>query len=150
MNGKPAHGSAVSLRCGDWALLGADAGAVRSAVFVVEQGIPAEEEWDSRDADSLHCVAYAADGTPVGTGRLLPDGHIGRMAVLADWRSAGIGSLILLRLIEQGDARGHRMLELSAQCAVEGFYRRHGFSPVGEPYDEVGIAHVRMQRAAPG
>ncbi len=147
--GAAAGGRTVSLRSGDWSALSADASAVRIEVFVREQGIPAEEEWDERDAVSVHCVAYSAAGTPVGTGRLLPDGHIGRMAVLPAWRSAGVGAQILQRLVELGAAHGHRVLELSAQRSAEAFYRRHGFVAFGEPYDEVGIAHICMRRVCP-
>jgi predicted GNAT family N-acyltransferase len=136
----------VELRTGDWAALGAAAGALRTAVFVREQGIPAELEWDEWDARSVHCVAYRSD-EPVGTGRLLPDGRIGRMAVRADLRGQGIGRRVLEALMAVARARGDTRIELSAQRQVEQFYRAQGFVPVGEPYDEVGIAHVKMRRS---
>lgn len=136
---------AAELRTGDWATLGADAGALRTAVFVREQGIPAEFEWDEWDARSVHCVAWL-DGEPVGTGRLLPDGRIGRMAVRADRRGRGIGRRVLEALVAIARERGDTRIELSAQRQVEPFYRAQGFVPVGEPYDEVGIAHVKMRR----
>lgn len=146
MSQSPPSSDATNLRLvlGDWTALGVDAGTVRQAVFVHEQGIPLELEWDEWDARSEHCVAY--DGAvPVGTGRLLPDGHIGRMAVLKSHRGARAGGLILERLIERGRQMGHRSFELSAQQYVSRFYRRHGFVQIGQPYDEVGIAHVRMR-----
>lgn len=136
---------AVRLVIGDWKALAADAGAVRTAVFVEEQGIPAEFEWDPADAGALHCVAYL-DGEPVATGRLLPDGHIGRMAVLAAHRASGIGARVLVELIDAAVRRGHREAVLSAQARVVGFYARHGFVAVGAPYDEVGIRHQEMRR----
>jgi alpha-beta hydrolase superfamily lysophospholipase/predicted GNAT family N-acyltransferase len=134
------------LRCGDWAAMGPFAGAVRTAVFVREQRIPADLEWDDWDARSLHCVAFEGE-RPVATGRLLPDGHIGRMAVLADWRGRGIGARILDTLIDAARSRGDARIELSAQSYVVGFYARRGFAAVGEPYDEVGIPHQKMQLA---
>ncbi len=130
---------------GDWKTLGKDAGAIRTEVFVREQNIPIDLEWDSWDDRSLHCVAYL-DGQPVGTGRLLPDGHIGRMAVLPAHRRTGLGGLVLRTLIDAAAARGHLEVELSAQAYVAQFYMRHGFAPEGDPYDEVGIPHLRMRR----
>jgi len=127
----------------DWRVLAADAAGVRTEVFVREQGIPAELEWDDDDARSLHCVAYL-DGRPIATGRLLPDGHIGRMAVLAAHRRTGVGGMILRRLVDAARARGERRVELSAQAYVVDFYARHGFVAQGAPYDEVGIPHQRM------
>ncbi len=135
----------VELRTGDWATLGADALAVRTAVFVREQGIPQQLEHDEHDAQSVHCVAYR-DGHALGTGRLLPDGHIGRMAVLPHARGAGIGGSILGELLALAAARGDTRIELSAQCQVESFYRAQGFEAVGEAFHEAGIAHIRMRR----
>ena len=135
--------NAPMMRSGDWAELGPSAGAVRTEVFVREQGIPAEHEWDEWDARSLHCVAYDGD-RPVATGRLLPDGHIGRMAVLQQYRRRGVGGRILDALIEAARARGDSRIELSAQSYVVDFYARRGFVPIGEVYDEVGIAHQKM------
>ncbi len=131
---------------GDWTELGRLASDVRTTVFVNEQGIPAEHEWDDWDASSLHCVVFDGE-RPVGTGRLLPDGHIGRMAVLAEFRRRGIGDAVLRTLIDAARARGDSRVELSAQSYVVDFYRRHGFAAVGAPYDEVGIAHQKMQLA---
>jgi len=133
------------LSLGPWEALGALAAPVRTAVFVHEQGIPAELEWDDADALSLHCVARLDDQV-VGTGRLLPDGHIGRMAVLPAYRGRGLGGVILERLIAAARERGHEAVELSAQVAVLDFYRRHGFMVLGEVYLEVGIPHQRMRR----
>jgi len=139
------------LRLGSWEALAPLAAPVRVAVFVKEQGIPAELEWDEADAASLHCVARLGDAV-VGTGRLLPDGHIGRMAVLPAWRGRGVGGVILEALVDAARERGHDAVELSAQVAVRAFYHRHGFTALGEVYEEVGIPHQRMRRvlARPG
>lgn len=136
----------VRVELGDWARLGADAGAVREAVFVVAQKIPRALEWDAFDAVSVHAVAYDGEGRPVGTGRLLPDGHVGRMAVLSSVRRDGVGSLILEALVARARALGHEALVLHAQSAVQGFYARHGFAPEGEEFVEAGIAHILMRR----
>ena len=133
----------LEFRLGRWTELSSLAGPVRVEVFVQEQGIPAEIEWDAHDLTSLHCVALC-DGQAIGTGRLLPDGHIGRMAVLALHRRDGIGGMILSRLIEAARQDGHNGVELSAQTYVSAFYQRFGFQPQGEVYDEVGIPHQKM------
>jgi alpha-beta hydrolase superfamily lysophospholipase/predicted GNAT family N-acyltransferase len=134
----------VRVQTGDWATLGEAATRVRTEVFVREQGIPAALEIDGRDDACLHCVAWS-DGEPVATGRLLPDGHIGRMAVLPAWRRQGLGGLILQALIDAAARRGDREVVLSAQAYVTGFYARHGFVAEGEPFEEAGIEHRQMR-----
>lgn len=134
-----------TLRCGDWSELGEHAGRIRTEVFVREQGVPADLEWDTNDALCIHCVAYAG-AEPVATGRLLPDGHIGRMAVLGAWRRSGAGGEILERLVALASERGDRIVRLHAQQYVEAFYHRHGFETEGEPFTEAGIPHVAMRR----
>ncbi len=138
--------SAVEIRTGDWAAMRADAAPIRLAVFVREQGCPESEEWDAHDAGSVHAVAYA-DGVPVATGRLLPDARIGRMAVLGPHRRGGVGTLVLLHLVEMARGRGEPAVELSAQCYVRDFYARHGFVAFGPVYDDCGIPHQSMRRA---
>ena len=116
---------------------------VREAVFVVEQGVPAEIERDVYDAVSLHVLGYYR-GEPVATGRLLPDGHIGRVAVLKPYRGLGFGKAIMAALIEQAQAAGHTHLELSSQVHALGFYQSLGFVADGDEYLEAGILHRRM------
>ncbi|QGZ37720.1 putative GNAT family N-acyltransferase [Pseudoduganella flava] len=135
------------IRYGDWSTLRADAQAVRLEVFVQEQGVPAELEMDDNDAACLHAVAYDAAGIPVGTGRLLPDGHIGRMAVLKRVRGTGIGSALLRGLMDQARARGHAEVVLSAQTHAAPFYLAHGFVVAGDEFHEAGIPHVDMRHA---
>lgn len=117
---------------------------VREAVFVREQGIPETLEWDGRDAACRHVLAQTPEGTPVGTGRLLPQGRIGRMAVLEDWRGRGVGTALLEALLVLAREAGLAQVEVSAQVAVGDFYARRGFRPVGEPFVEAGIPHRRM------
>jgi predicted GNAT family N-acyltransferase len=117
--------------------------AVRHAVFVEEQGVPEALEWDEHDAASVHVLA-SCGGEPIGTGRLLPDGHIGRMAVLAGWRRRGVGSAILTMLIGIARERGDAVSRLNAQTHALAFYARHGFSAVGPEFMEAGIPHREM------
>jgi predicted GNAT family N-acyltransferase len=129
-----------------WERARAYAAPIRFAVFVEEQRVPAEIELDEMDAKSLHAVAVG-DRVAVGTGRLLPDGHIGRMAVLKDWRGRGVGSLILKTLVDAARSRGEREIVLSAQVHATAFYRAHGFVEEGAEYLDAGIPHVDMRRA---
>ena len=119
---------------------------IRFAVFVEEQGVPLEIELDEMDQKSFHALAFH-EGKPVGTGRLLPDGHIGRMAVLKAWRGRGIGARILGRLMDEARARGDREVVLSAQVHATAFYRMHGFMEEGEEYLDAGIPHRDMRRS---
>jgi predicted GNAT family N-acyltransferase len=123
--------------------------AVRHAVFVVEQRIPAALEWDEADRVSLHALAEDGQGTPIGCGRLLIDGYIGRMAVLAAWRGRGVGGALLDRLVEAAQARGHRRVVLRAQTHALPFYARHGFRAFGDEFLEADIPHQAMERPLP-
>jgi predicted GNAT family N-acyltransferase len=130
----------------DWERARAEASRIRTEVFVREQRVPAAIEMDEHDLACLHALAYV-DGKAVGTGRLLPDGHIGRMAVLRESRSLGVGRAILERLIAEARRRGMREVRLSAQTHALGFYARHGFIVVGAVFEEAGIPHQEMRLA---
>jgi predicted GNAT family N-acyltransferase len=119
--------------------------AVRDAVFGDEQGIPRELDWDGNDPECVQALAFAS-GDPVGTGRLQPDGRIGRIAVLRDSRRRGIGGLILNCLADAARTRGLVRAYLHAQVASVPFYRGHGFVPEGDAFLEAGIPHVTMKR----
>ena len=143
----------AQLRLGDWQALQALAAPLRTAVFVEEQGVPAELEWDADDAVCLHAVLAAGEGPASATGRLLPAfdagpdagyARIGRMAVRAGLRGAGLGAQVLDALLAAAARRGDLGVLLHAQCSAEGFYARRGFRPRGEVFDEAGIAHVEM------
>ncbi len=141
------------VRLCDWDAARVQARGIRELVFVREQGVPLELEWDEHDPHCDHALAYAADGSAVGTGRLLPDGHIGRMAVLKEWRAMGVGALLLQALIERARLRRHARVCLNAQTSAAGFYRRYGFEVSGPEFMEAGIPHVPMHRdlaTAPG
>lgn len=133
------------IEVGDWAALQAPARDVRTEVFLVEQMVPVELEWDEMDAVSLHAVAFDGSGRSLATGRLLPDGHIGRMAVRCDARTQGLGSAILAALMQAARRRGQREVMLNAQIHAEGFYARFGFVREGEEFDDAGIPHIRMR-----
>jgi len=118
---------------------------VRYAVFVVEQNIPPELEFDDQDPMSVHVLALI-DAAPVATGRLAPDGKIGRMAVLKNFREKGIGGKILSKLIEIGREKGIDQFYLSAQFHAISFYEKMGFIAEGPTYLEAGIDHCLMRR----
>lgn len=136
----------LRVELGDWASMAPALEAIRREVFIVEQQVPEEMEWDADDATSVHALALL-DGHPVGCGRLLPDGHIGRMAVRAPHRSRGIGRALLQALLVEAQRRGVREVVLHAQTHVLRFYERQGFVADGPVFDEAGIAHRRMSRA---
>ena len=137
--------SEYAIRPGDWHADREILRAIREEVFVREQSVPAEMEMDEFDAQSHHVVAIA-DGVAIGTGRLLPDGHIGRMAVLGKWRNQGVGSALLVALIDEARKRGVSRVVLNAQIHALPFYLRHGFQAEGEEFLDAGIAHRRMWR----
>ena len=137
---------AIHIRIVDWDSAAAELMAVRVAVFVVEQGVPPELEQDEHDATALHLLATTAEGRTIGTARLLDDGHIGRVAVMPDWRGLGLGTRLLARLIDVAQERGLDGVFLHAQCSAESFYERLGFVAEGEVFDDAGIDHRCMRR----
>jgi len=122
------------------------AGPLRFAIFVDEQNVPSGIELDDMDAHCLHAVAFDVDGKAIGTGRLLPDGHIGRMAVVREWRRRGIGAEILEALVAEARRRGHAEAVVSAQLQAAEFYREFGFIAEGKIYPEAGILHQKMRK----
>lgn len=133
------------VRLVDWRDASATLSAIRTTVFVGEQGVPPEIEIDGRDPGCAHVVAESDSGEAVGTGRLMPDGRIGRMAVLAAWRGRGVGAAMLEALVAEAKRRGFRETCLHAQAHAKEFYARHGFVVEGEEYLEAGIPHVLMR-----
>jgi YbgC/YbaW family acyl-CoA thioester hydrolase len=140
----------VDVRIGSWQELGSAARAIRTAVFVDEQKIPADMEWDDADETAVHAVAFNRLGLALATGRMLEHvpgvAKIGRMAVGASARNSGVGRVLLDALLEAGRARGEREAVLHAQIAAAPFYERAGFARRGPVFDEAGIAHVEMLR----
>lgn len=124
--------------------------AVREPVFVQEQRVPLELEWDELDPVCVHVLARDADGAPIGTGRLTPERRIGRMAVLPAWRGRGVGDALLLALVEEAKRQRWPEVTLHAQVSALGFYAKHGFVPVGARFMEAGIEHQTMRRRLGG
>jgi len=135
----------AEVRLGSWDEFGAQACRIRFAVFVAEQGVAPELEIDATDPQSLHALASRSTGPALGTGRLLPDGHIGRIAVVREARGQGVGAALLLKLMEAARQQGHQEVELFSQVHAQRFYERFGFVVVGPPFDDAGIAHVTMR-----
>ncbi len=142
----------VEMKVGTWAELGQDAGQVRHEVFVEEQKIPKELEWDAADVDGVHAVAYNRMDMPLATGRYLPYAaagkpgvvKVGRMAVKRVMRGAGVGRDVLYALMDAARARGEQEVVLHAQRSAEPFYARLGYTVNGEPFEEAGIPHIEM------
>jgi YbgC/YbaW family acyl-CoA thioester hydrolase len=155
LNAFEAGEAMVDVRVGGWDVLGLHAQAIRTAVFIEEQQIPVEMEWDESDAQCVHAVAFNRFGLPLATGRLLPHApgvapnvsRIGRMASIQTVRGSGVGRAVLDALMDSARARGDREVLLHAQTSAQGFYARAGFVPVGPVFEEAGIAHVEMTRA---
>jgi predicted GNAT family N-acyltransferase len=130
---------------GDWESVREDAQKVRIEVFVIEQNVPLELEWDEGDDVSTHAIAYDEQGQAVATGRLLPDGHIGRMAVIKPLRGRGLGREVLQALLHQARIDGHKELRLHAQTHALPFYAQHGFVAEGEEFLEADMPHRLMR-----
>ena len=140
----------TTLKTGSWDSLKDKAQTVRTQVFVQEQGIDAKDEWDTADESAVHAVVTNRFGDPLGTARLLEKSsgvaQIGRMAVVRVMRGSGLGGDLLNALVDIAKARGDKEVCLHAQCSAQAFYARAGFVPVGESFDEVGIAHIEMRK----
>ncbi len=140
----------VQLHLGRWQDLQKLAGPLRTEVFVHEQKVPAEMEWDEDDHTALHCVAVNRMGKVLATGRLFQHApgvaRIGRMAVKKTMRGSDLGGRVLQALMAAARERGDTRILLHAQCSAEGFYRRAGFTPHGAVFEEAGIAHIEMVR----
>ncbi len=135
----------IHVRVADWQKDNAEIRRIRETVFIAEQSVPPELEWDADDADAVHFLAFEGD-FPIGTARLLPDGEIGRVSVLKDWRGLKVGDTLMQAVIGEAEKRGLTRQMLSAQVQATAFYERLGFSLVSEEFLEVGIPHVDMVR----
>ena len=139
--------SNIHVRIADWQKDHAELRRIRESVFIIEQAVPPELEWDADDASATHFLAL--DGNyPIGTARLLPDGQIGRVSVLKDWRGLKVGDALLEAAIKHAEAIGLKEQKLSAQVHATPFYERHGFTVVSSEFLEVGIPHVDMLRVS--
>lgn len=141
MSGGPWRVSPVSWRAARRPLA-----AIRHRVFVTEQGVPHGLELDGRDRGAAHVLARTPGGRPVGCGRILPDGHIGRLAVLPAWRRRGVGATLLSALLADARRRGLGRVFLHAQVDAVRFYAAHGFIATGRVFLDAGIPHRYMFR----
>lgn len=132
-----------SVKYGSWDQLQQDAKLIRELVFISEQNIPEQDEWDDQDAISQHFVVYDQN-QPIATARLLANNSVGRVAVLKAYRGQGIGRLIMLEIIAYAQAQKRPNLKLSSQVHAISFYEKLGFSIQGDEYDECGIPHIEM------
>lgn len=148
LNGYEANQPPYEIKTASWAELGPDAKQIRTEVFVQEQKIPLELEWDDADHMALHSVAYNGLGQPVGTARLLQASagvaKVGRMAVKRVLRGSNIGRDLLVSLTDVAKHQGYHEVMLHAQTSAQGFYSRGGFLARGEVFNEVEIAHIEM------
>lgn len=149
LDGRDAPGGPIQVRLGSWEQFEAAAREIRFEVFVGEQAVPADMELDRYDPVCVHALAFDGSGRALGTGRLLPDSHIGRVAVRREARARGVGAAIMRELMSAAARRGDAQVELSSQLQAEPFYLKLGFARAGEPYDEVGIPHVAMRARLP-
>jgi predicted GNAT family N-acyltransferase len=138
-----------NIREADWKVDGKQLSNIRRLVFIVEQQVPEQEEWDGQDEDSWHWIATDNQDLPIGTARLLPDGQIGRMAVLNEHRKFGVGAALLEQAVEKARHLGIDSVYLNAQSHALGFYERGGFTKEGEEFIEAGIPHFRMTQVLP-
>jgi len=122
---------------------------IREVVFIKEQEVPKEIEWDGEDENSTHFLAVNELGQYVGCARLMPSGQIGRMAVLEEYRGTGVGAELLAFAVEHGKAAGFDRLFLHAQSYALSFYKKGGFLAYGEEFEEAGISHVSMEMKLP-
>lgn len=135
-----------NIREADWATEERLLSEIRRLVFVVEQDVASEEEWDDKDKESWHWIATDQDDVPIGTARLLPEGQIGRLAVLDQFRGAGIGAALLERAIDKARHLGFNQVSLNAQIHALAFYERAGFVAISDEFEEAGILHRKMTR----
>ena len=120
---------------------------IRRRVFIDEQQVPEELEWDEEDIVATHFLAIYDPDTPVGVARLLSSGQIGRMCVLPEFRRSGIASQLLTAAENEAIKQGITAVFLHAQCYISHFYARHGYVAEGEEFMDAGIPHVAMSKS---
>ncbi|MDO8312622.1 MAG: GNAT family N-acetyltransferase [Sideroxyarcus sp.] len=119
--------------------------AIREAVFIREQGVPAELEWDEFDETCRHALALSLNGDVVGCGRILTTGHIGRIAVMKPWREQKVGTAIMEALLDEARSRGYKQVDVDAQIHAMPFYHGFGFVEHGKKFMDAGLPHIKMK-----
>ncbi|WP_205340213.1 GNAT family N-acetyltransferase [Denitrificimonas caeni] len=137
--------SDLQIRRADWHKDNTDLRRIRESVFIQEQGVTPEQEWDSDDVTATHFLAYEGDFA-IGTARLLADGCIGRVSVLKDWRGLHVGEQLLMAAVKEAESKGLKQQTLTAQVHAAGFYERLGFTAISDEFLEAGIPHIEMLR----
>lgn len=140
----PSEQESFGIREADWVRDQAALFNVRTRVFVEEQGVPPQSEWDSADPGALHLLAFDAANHAIGTARVLPNGQIGRMAVLWTWRGRGVGTALLQEALKLASGSDRPAPFVNAQRSAVPFYQRQGFRCTGVEFYEAGIPHRRM------
>ncbi len=130
----------------DWTNNADQLSAIRDEVFINEQNVPPDLERDPMDVHYTHALARDSNNNPIGTGRLLDNGKIGRMAVLKPWRGKGVGQALLHALIDVARKAGLNEVILDSQTLAQGFYHREGFTRFGDEFIDAGILHVKMKK----
>jgi predicted GNAT family N-acyltransferase len=141
--------SGFSIRIADWEREYSTLASLRREVFIIEQQVPEELEWDGLDKGALHLLAELENGEAVAAARLLPSGQIGRMAVRKPYRNHGVGTALLEYAVEEAHKAGFSSVFLHAQTQARTFYERHGFKVCGEEFYEADIPHLLMHKAIP-
>lgn len=117
---------------------------VREAVFIREQGVPEQLEWDGLDEACRHALALSHQGNAIGCGRIQPNGHIGRIAVLHEWREQRVGTAIMEALLDYARAHDYKQVDVDAQTHAVPFYRGFDFVESGEVFMDAGLPHIKM------
>jgi len=117
---------------------------IREEVFVREQNVPAELEWDGLDEGCRHALALSRSGDAIGCGRLLPNGHLGRMSVLPQWRKQKVGTALIEALLDEARSRGYKQVDVDAQTYAIPFYHKFGFVEHGQEFMDAGLPHKKM------
>lgn len=139
--------SNIEVRIADWQKDNADLRRIRERVFIDEQGVTPEQEWDSQDPGAIHFLAEE-DDFAMGTARLLPDGNIGRVSVLKEWRGLKVGEALMRAAIAEAERLGLKQQTLTAQVHAARFYERLGFKAISDEFIEAGIPHIDMLRTS--
>ncbi|MBI3478759.1 MAG: GNAT family N-acetyltransferase [Nitrosomonadales bacterium] len=117
---------------------------IREVVFIREQGVPTELEWDGLDESCRHALALSHQGDAIGCGRMLPNGHIGRIAVLRQWRKQKVGTAIMEALLDYARAHDYPQVDVDAQTYAVPFYRNFDFVEQGKEFMDAGLPHIKM------
>lgn len=135
-----------AIRPASWQQEGEALRKIREQVFIREQNVPTELEWDGEDETAFHLLAEDTDGNPIGTARMLPDGHVGRVAVVASWRGSGVGMALMRQMLKVAETKQYTKVFLDAQVEAIGFYQKLGFEAEGKTFLDAGILHRHMVR----